>query len=193
LLLCVATPLLYALCVSPFRKSSPRKLTTEDELYAAAMRALVRRAYSIFEMRQALERRAEDKKIVRPVLDRLKERKLLDDARYAREFARMRASQRAQGRYRIARELRARGVPDRHIEAAFEDVFAETNEEAMLKKRLERKLKLARGPLDARKRASLAQSLMRSGFSGDMIRRAMRGIPTATCEQEIEIVGEEEE
>lgn len=141
----------------------------------------MRRAYSVFEMRQALERRAEEVSLVRPVLDRLKEKKLLDDARYAREFARTRTVYRTQGRYRIARELRARGVPDRHIEAAFEEAFAETSEEELLAKRLQRKLKLLRGPLDARKRASLQNSLLRSGFSSDMIRRAMRGIATVSA------------
>ncbi len=123
----------------------------------------------------ALERRAEDESLVRPVLDRLKRDNLLDDARYAREFARTRAAHRKQGRFRIARELRARGVPDRHIEAALDEAFAETNEEEMLKKRLERKLKFVRGPLNERKRASLYSSLLRSGFSSDQIRRAMRG------------------
>lgn len=144
----------------------------------------MRRAYSIFEMRQTLERRAEDALLVRGVLDRLKERKLLDDARYAKEFARTRTSQRTQGRFRIARELRARGVPDRHIEAAFEEAFSETSEEEVLKKRLARKLKLIRGPLDARKRASLCNSLMRSGFSSDLIRRVMRGVSVGSGERE---------
>ncbi len=165
----------------PFKqKRAPRKLTTEDELYAAAMRALMRRGYSVFEMRQSLERKAEDAKLVPPVLARLKERQLLDDARYARDFARTRAAQRKQGRFRIARELRARGVPDRHIEAAFEEAFAETSEEDLLKKRLARKLKLIRGPLDARKRASIYNNLLRAGFSSDLIRKAMRGLTAAS-------------
>lgn len=135
----------------------------------------MRRAHSVYEMRQSLERKAEDVKVVRVVLDRLKERKMLDDARFARDFARLRASQRKQGRYRIARELRARGVPDRHIETALEEAFVETSEEDVLKKRLERKLRLLRGPLDQRKRLALYQSLLRSGFSSDLVSKAMRG------------------
>ena len=51
----------------------------------------MRRAHSVYEMRKALERRAEDASLVRPVLDRLKRDNLLDDARYARQFARTRA------------------------------------------------------------------------------------------------------
>ena len=161
-------------CIYARHVRGPRKLDTEEQLRAAALRALMRRAHSVYEMRKALERRAEDASLVRPVLDRLKRDNLLDDARYARQFARTRAAHRKQGRFRIARELRARGVPDRHIEAALDEAFAETNEEEMLQKRLERKLKFVRGAVGERKRASLYQSLLRSGFSSDLIRRALR-------------------
>jgi regulatory protein len=159
-----------------------RKLTTEDQLYAAAVRSLMRRAHSVYEMRQSLERRAEDVKLVRQVLDRLKQGKMLDDARFARDFARLHASQRTQGRYRIARELRARGVPDRHIETALEEAFVEISEADLLKKKIERKLRLLRGPLDQRKRRSLYQSLLRSGFSSDLISKAMRGVVGTAAE-----------
>ena len=173
------------------RNRAVRKLSTESELYAAAIRALLRRAHSIFEMRQSLERRTEDVALVRGVLVRLKETKLLDDARYAREFARSRAANRIQGRFRIARELRARGIPDRHIETALEEAFAETSEEDLLKKRLARKLRLIRGPLDERKRASLYGSLLRSGFSSDLIRHAMQGAVGAADLPEAGVIEDE--
>jgi regulatory protein len=162
-------------CIYACFVRAPRKLGTEEQLYMSAMRALMRRAHSVYEMRQLLERRAEDETMVRAVLDRLKRDNRLDDKKFAREFARTRAAHRKQGRFRIARELRARGVPDRHIEAALDEAFAETNEDEMLAKRLERKLKFVRGPLNERKRASLYASLLRSGFSSDQIRKAMRG------------------
>ena len=157
-----------------FRKSAPRKLDTEEELYAAAIRALMRRAFSVSEMRRKLEDKTENKVLVGPVLAKLREKKLLDDARYAKEFARTRSSQRTQGRYRIVCELRGRGVADANIEAACDEAFAENSEADLLKKRLARKLRLIRGPLDERKRASLYGSLLRSGFSSDLIRKAMR-------------------
>ena len=81
-------------------RSSPRKLSNEEELYAAALRALMRRAYSVFEMRTYLERRSEDATLARHVVARIRQEKLLDDARYALEFARARAKVRRQGRYR---------------------------------------------------------------------------------------------
>jgi regulatory protein len=160
--------------VGHFRKSAPRKLDSEDDLYAAAIRALMRRAYSVSEMRKKLEEKAGNKSLVGPVLAKLREKTLLDDARYAKEFARTRSSQRTQGRYRIVRELRGRGVSDANIEAACEEAFAENSEADLLKKRLARKLRLLRGPLDERKRASIYGSLLRSGFSSDLIRKAMR-------------------
>ena len=154
----------------------PRKLATDEQLYTAALRALMRRAHSVYEMRQVLERRAQEKAAVRRVLQRLKEEKLLDDARYARQFARYRTESRRQGRYRIARDLRTRGVPDRHIEAALEDAFAETDEAALVRKRLARRLKSLRGELDERKLASLYRSLLRGGFSTDVIRAELRAL-----------------
>ena len=154
----------------------PRKLSTEEELYTAAIRALMRRAHSVYEMRQALERRAQERAAVMRVLQRLKNEQLLDDARYARQFARHRAESRRQGHYRIARDLRARGVPDRHIEAALEEVFRETDERALVRKRIERRLKLLRGPLDRRKLASLYGNLLRAGFAADDIRAELRAL-----------------
>ncbi len=155
-------------------RSKPRQLSSEEQVYEYAVRALMRRAHSVYEMRQALERNAEDKTHVARVLARLKDKGYLDDAKYARQFARTRASGRTQGRFRIAQELRRRGVPDRHIEPALDEVFAETDERGLLRKRIERKLRTLRGPLDVRKRASLFASLLRAGFSADAIRRELR-------------------
>jgi regulatory protein len=151
-------------------RSSPRKFSTEQDLYAASLRALMRRAHSIHEMKEYLERRADDKDLVPVVVARLREQTYLDDARYALDFARHHAQLRGQGRFRIARELRARGVPDRHIEAALDATFTDTDEVALVRKRLERKLAHIRAPLDQRKLASLYRSLLRSGFSADLIR-----------------------
>ena len=155
-------------------RPSPRKLSSEADLYAVAVNGLARRAYSIHEMRAYLERRAEDKESVKGVLDRLKQLDYLDDARYARQFVRLRSELRKQGTFRIARDLRARGVPDRHIEAALAERSAESDEGTTVRIRLERRLKSLRGPLDERRVASLYRSLLRAGFAADTIRRELR-------------------
>jgi len=155
-------------------RSSPRKFTTEPDLYAAALRALMRRAYSIHDMKGYLDKRADDKEHVSSVVARLREQNYLDDARYAAEFARQRAQSRGQGRFRIARELRARGVPDRHIEAALDAIATDTDEAGAVRKRIQRKLAHLRPPLDQRKLASLYRSLLRAGFPADLIRTELR-------------------
>jgi len=133
-------------------RAAPPKLSTEHQLYLSAQRALMRRAYSLHDMRAHLERRAENKELIPTVIARLRELHYLDDARYALDFARSRVRSH-RGRFRIARELRARGVPDTHIEAALNAVFAETDEASLVHARLKRRLAQLRGKLDQRKLA----------------------------------------
>jgi regulatory protein len=151
-----------------------RKLDTEAELYDVAVRALMRRALSVHEMKQKLERRSDNKLLVQVVMARLKENGQIDDARYAKQFARQRTESRKQGKYRITRDLRARGVPDRHIEPAVEESAASSDEAALIRQRIERKLKFLRGEIDEKKMASIYRSLLRAGFSADVIRRELR-------------------
>jgi regulatory protein len=172
-------------------RSSPRKVSSEDDLYLAAINGLARRAYSVYEMRAYLERRAEDKDVVRTVLDRLKHLNYLDDARYARQFVRLRAELRKQGAFRIARDLRARGVPDRHIETALAERSVESNESALVRERLARRFKLLRGPLDERRVASLYRSLLRAGFAADTIRRELSALTKKSMEEIPETTDEE--
>jgi regulatory protein len=167
----------------------PRQLETESELYDAAIKTLMRRAHSVHEMKKALARRCEDEKLVKAVLDRLKRSGLIDDERYAKQFTRQRAQSRKQGEYRIARDLRARGVPDKHIETAMKEVSSETDPSTILRSRIDRKLRLLRGEIDEKKMASLYRSLLRAGFSSDLIRRELH---RATKEEipEVELADE---
>jgi regulatory protein len=153
-----------------------RQLDSERALYDAATRILMRRAHSISEMKKALARRCEDERLVRAVVDRLKRENLLDDARYAKQFTRHRTESRKQGQFRIARELRARGVPDRQIEAAIKDSAQDTDPRALIRQRIERKLRLWRGEIDQKKTASLYRSLLAAGFPSDLIRRELQRI-----------------
>lgn len=154
--------------------SSPRKVSTEQQLFASALRALTRRAHSVHEMRAYLERRAQKDAPVAAVIARLCEESYLDDARYALEYARSHANGRRQGRFRITRELRARGVSDPHIDAALDTVFAETDETALVRARLKRHLAGLGGAVDRRKARSLYHSLLRAGFPSDLIQRELR-------------------
>jgi len=141
-----------------------------------AVRALMRRAHSVHEMKKSLERRSDNKAMVKSVLERLKRQGMIDDARYAKQFTRQRAEIRKQGKFRIARELRARGVPDPHIDVALEESAKETDERVIVRQRIERKLKLFRGEIDERKIASVFRSLLRAGFPSEIVRSELRSV-----------------
>jgi len=154
----------------------PRRLETEGQVYDAALRILMRRAHSISEMKKALTRRCEDEKLVKTVVERLKRENLLDDVRYAQQFARLRTESRKQGRFRIARDLRARGIPDRHIDTAIKEVARTADTSSLIRQRIERKLRLLRGEIDEKKMASLYRSLIGAGFPSDLIRKELHRI-----------------
>ena len=169
--------------------SKPRQLETEEELYDVAVRALMRRAHSVHEMKLKLERRSNNKLLVQVVMARLKENGMIDDAKYAKQFARQRTDSRKQGKFRVARDLRARGIPDRHIAAALEETAQTTDESAMVRQRIERKLRSYRGEIDEKKMASIYSSLLRAGFSADVVRRELKAltkeeVPEAEMETE---------
>jgi regulatory protein len=167
----------------------PRQIETESALYEAAIKILTRRARSVHEMKKALERRCEDKSLIGNVMERLKSAGLIDDARYAKQFARQRTETRKQGKFRIARDLRGRGIPDRHIEGALEEAAKNTDEAAVVRQRIERKLRSYRGEIDEKKLASMYRSLLRAGFSTDVVRRELKAatredVPEAEAEPE---------
>jgi regulatory protein len=151
----------------------PRQLETEGQLHDAAIKILMRRAHSISEMKKALARRCADETLVKLTVERLKRENLLDDTRYAKQFVRQRTEYRRQGSHRIARDLRARGVPDRLIEAALKESATNSDPAALVRQRIERKLRLFSGEMDQKKIASLYRSLLGAGFSSDLIRREL--------------------
>jgi regulatory protein len=150
-----------------------RQLETESEVYEAAIKILMRRAHSVHEMKRALSRRCEDENLVSIVIEQLKAANLLDDARYAKQFTRLRTESRKQGQFRIARDLRARGIPDKHIERALQDSAEDHDPAAMVRHRIDRKLRLFRGEINDQKIASLYRSLLAAGFPSDIIRKEL--------------------
>jgi regulatory protein len=173
-----------------YSRSRPRQLDTEEELYDVALRALMRRAHSVQEMQKKLSRHTRNELLVRVVMARLKENGQLNDARYAQQFTRNRVQSRKQGRFRIERELRARGVADSDINSALETSAAESDPAAVVRQRIELKLKLNRGEISDKKIASIYGSLLRAGFPSDLIRRELK---RATREEIPEAVQDDSE
>ncbi|MGC1907139.1 MAG: regulatory protein RecX [Candidatus Acidiferrum sp.] len=156
--------------------TSARKVDTEQELYDIALRALMRRPHSVKEMQRLLDRRASHKLLAHVVLARMKENGQLDDARYAQQFTRQRTEIRRQGKFRITRDLRARGVSDANIQAAVQAATDETSQREAIRHRIQRKLKLTRGEISDNKIANLYRSLLAAGFPSDAIRKELKSM-----------------
>jgi regulatory protein len=145
--------------------------------YAAALRMLARRAYSVAELRRALERKFPQDPGIRDALARLRRLGYLDDKKFAELYASSLARHRAFGRHRLRRELKAKLVDYRHIEPAVRQAYEETNEQELLARVLEKKLRTVRLPVTPGKLSSLCRSLLRHGFAADAIMKAVHARP----------------
>lgn len=135
-----------------------------------ALRLLARREYARGELARKLSPHAESAEELDALLDDLIERRLLSDERYVE--MRLSARSARYGDARLAQELRVQGVSGELVEAG---LAAGENE---LKRAWQVWLKKYGGQAgapDAAERVRRANFLMRRGFSGETIRRVLRG------------------
>jgi len=152
-------------------------ISEQRDPLSAALRMLARRPYSMGELRRALERKFGVGQPVAAAIARLRELGLLDDKKFAEQYASSLARNRSFGRRRIERELKAKLVDYRTIEPALDRAFEETSERIVLEQALAKKLRRLRLPLTRSKLYALCQSLVRLGFRSDDIMKAVRTRP----------------
>lgn len=137
-------------------------------LRVAALRLLTRRDHSRAELQGKLAAKAESEEQLAAVLDRLQAERLLSDQRYASQRVVARAGR--YGNTRLKQELRQCGVSDDDILAA----LPEGGDEAARCRAVWAR-KFSDLPHSAAERAKQMRFLQYRGFSGDAIRRVMRG------------------
>jgi regulatory protein len=149
--------------------------------YDRALNLLAYRARSASELRRTLLRKGEAVEHVEAAIERLLQSGLLDDASFARQFARSRALGTGLSRRRLQQELARRGVVREVAEAAIEDVFAEerVDEEGNLERLARKKLKALGGADVATRRRRLYAFLARRGYDSDDINRIVRSLVVA--------------
>ncbi|HTV55508.1 MAG TPA: regulatory protein RecX [Terriglobia bacterium] len=145
--------------------------------FDAGVRLLARRPYSVAELRRALRRRFGEETTVNQAIARLRQAGLLDDRKFALQYASFLVRHRAFGPDRIRRELQLKRVGAPAVEAALTQVYEEIPEQQILDRVLDKKLRSIRLPLTVPKFYSLCQSLRRLGFRSDVIMKAMRSRP----------------
>jgi regulatory protein len=155
----------------------PRSKQAPPKPFTAALRLLARRAYSIAQMRRALTRRSDSVAAVEEAIVRLRQIGYLDDQKFAEQQAGALRRNRAFGPRRIVRELKAKGVNYSFIQAAVEQAFAEVGEYELLEQVLGKKVRNLHLPLTRSRLNSLCRSLLRQGFRGGDIMKAVRARP----------------
>jgi regulatory protein len=144
----------------------------EDEAYRAATASLGRGGRTRRELALYLKRRGFPEQVLRAALDRLAREGWLDDGRYAREFARVRAESHYKGRNLIRSELLRRGVGRNEADEAVRSLDPETERRAAVEAAL-KKWPSLRGERRDRVR-KLAQFLYRRGYTAGVVREAVR-------------------
>jgi regulatory protein len=134
----------------------------------AALDALARRDYASEDLRLKLLEKGYDVSVVLPLLDALRDEKLLDDRRYLENFVAYHAA-RGQGPLRIRLELRRHGLQGSPVEE-YLDTFPDWN--AQLEKARAKKFG-AKLPQDYADRRLQARFLSYRGFTGAQIRIAL--------------------
>ena len=142
----------------------------DPTLRERALRLLARREHARAELAKKLAPHAESAEELDALLDDLAARRLLSDARYVEMRVAARGAR--YGNARLAQELRAAGVDGELVDsglAAAEDELARAREV------WQRKYGSVGLPADTSGRARQTNFLMRRGFSGETIRRVLRG------------------
>ena len=138
------------------------------ELKARALRYLVRREHSRAELERKLSHIAHEGDDVGVVIEELAQRGWLSDARYAEQTVRAKA--RRFGPLKVAHDLRAKGVADEAIEAAFRIAGEDGSAD------IERvwRTRFSATPNNDRERARQVRFLQGRGFRLDDILRFLR-------------------
>jgi SOS response regulatory protein OraA/RecX len=145
------------------------------DAYTVALTLLSARELSEWQLRARLARRKLDPDDIDTAITRLKADGTLDDRRVARALARTESGIRHRGRARVIQKIRQAGIGGEVAEAAVRDVFEEVDEDELLARALDRRLRgHAVGDLDERGRARLVRALAAQGFSLDRILKRLK-------------------
>ena len=145
------------------------------DAYTLALTLLSARELSETQLRARLKRKEFDAAAIDEVVARLKEDRTLDDRRVALALARMESAIKHRGRSRVVQKIRQAGINSDTAEDAVQEVFEEVDENALLDRALERRLrgKTAK-ELDEKGRARVVRALIAQGFRLEAILKKMK-------------------
>ncbi len=163
--------------INPLVLERLQELADIEAAHRAGLRALARRAHARHDLRRRLLQKQHPPHAVDEALARLEATGLLDDARFAIDYAAAKA-RRGRGPARLIGDLLAQGVERRVAENAVRTSLAAEGvdpAEAVRALAEKRARQLAGLPQPVRKRRLVA-FLMRRGFSGAEVREVVEGL-----------------
>lgn len=149
------------------------------QTFERAVKLLAAKPRSVAELRERLLRRkGTTEAVVETVISRLREYGYLDDERFAFSYASFKVKQRPLGRRRLERDLKLKKVATEVANEALELVYAETSEEQLIDKAIEKRLRLRGRPKNRVEAKSLFDHLLRRGFPFELVSDKVRALAT---------------
>ena len=165
------------------REEKQTKLTPEEvrkRTFDRAVKLLAAKPRSIAELRQRLlQGHGTNASTVELVIARLREYGYLDDERFAFSYASLKVKQRPVGRRRLAQDLKMKRVDKQVADEALELVYAETSEEALIDRAIEKRLRIRGRPSNRVEAKSLFDHLLRQGFEYELVSEKVRAVISA--------------
>ena len=156
------------------------KLTPEEmrkRTFERAVKLLAAKPRSIAELRQRLlQGRGTDEATVGLVISRLREYGYLDDEKFAFSYAALKIKQRPVGRRRLEQELKFKKVDKQTAADALELAYAETPEEALIDRAIDKRLRVRGRPSTRVEAKSLFDYLLRLGFEYELVSDKVRAL-----------------
>jgi regulatory protein len=166
-----------------------RSLTPEERrarTFQRAAKLLAAKPRSIAELRERLlQGRYASKTVVEEVITRLREYGYLNDENFAFSFASLKVKQQAIGRRRLERDLSLKKVDQAVAEEALDQVFAETSEEELIDRAIEKRVRLRGRPENRAEAKSLFDHLLRQGFPFELVNEKVRAASRKELEEEL--------
>lgn len=160
--------------LSPAEWSQLRREEALEEAYRAALAIVERKARTSREVAEALKRKGYAPDAISGCLQRMQDRRLLDDAAYARRFAEQRTTGQRKGRHLVRQELMQRGISKEEADRAIGELDDRLEIEAANALARKKWPQLKGEPRE--RRMKLKAFLMRRGFPGDIVRAAVQHV-----------------
>ena len=170
------------------QESPGRNLTAEERrarTFQRAAKLLAAKPRSESELRERLmQGRYASKSVVDEVIARLREYGYVDDQQFALSFASLKVRQKPTGRRRLERDLMMKKVDRAVSEEALDKIFAETPEEELIDRAIEKRVRLRGRPKNRDEAKSLFDHLLRQGFPFELVSDKVRAVSRANVDDE---------